>query len=131
MAASKSLNTATNMTPSIHGASTLPTGFWSVTLSVQRSVLNTSIRPVPRKLQNIIYPYWCKHTTVAVTLPSSVRDVAVCHIQMPDALVLCIGLAYHATAYFAAASSSRMVVLTAGISPGSGQHIISAPLLRT
>jgi hypothetical protein len=131
MSACKSLNNATVVSACGCSPTALATVFRSATRIAQMSPSNTPFGPVPRSLWKTIERFLSKHNAAALTLPSSIRDASVQHIQVLDPALLSLLVAQSLVAHFAAASSSSIVVLTTGLSPGSGQHIASALLARS
>jgi len=68
----------------------------------------------------------CLHTAALPTLPSSDLDPFVHHIQTPAPTLASLSLAQWIASLLAAVSTLSMTVLTAGISSGLGQRMISA-----
>ena len=130
MAACKSLNTATVVTPCARSASALQSDFHSTTPIVQISMSKTSIRPVPSYLRKTSQPSQFEQTAAPPALPSSVWYPSVYYVQEPDPAFLFFLFAHSSMALLAAASPSSIVVLTACSSSGSGQHIVFALLPR-
>jgi len=131
MAAWESLHTATVVTPCAPSASAFGMNLWSVTPISQSSWSRNSIHPMPGQLRKNVQPSPWRHTAAAHTLQSSVRDLSIHHVQVRDPLFLSFRCVHCSATLLAAASSSSIVVLTAGFSPESGQNIICALLLRT
>jgi len=129
MAACESLNTVIVVTPCAWSASAVAMEFRSTTPTAPSSLSNTSIHPLPRSLRKTVPWSPFEHTAGAPTLLSSVRNLSVHHVKVQDPVWISLVLATSSAARFAVASSSRILVLTAGSSTGSGQHIVSA-LLR-
>lgn len=126
MATCKSPKTVTLVTLCACNAFAIANDFPSATQVANSSESNTCIRPMPRKLRNTVQMSPCKHNAASQTFPLSVRDPSVHHIHGPDPALIFILLAHRSEPLIAMASSSSIYVLTAGFTPGSGQHSVSA-----
>jgi len=71
-----------------------------------------------------------RDSAAAPSLPSSIRDPSVYHIQMPHPTLILFHFAQSSGAPLPAVSSSSIVVLAAGFSFRFGQYIVSALLPR-
>jgi hypothetical protein len=85
------------------------------------SASKTSIRLVPRYLQQVLHSSTCLHTAAVPTRPSSERDTSVHYIQTPAPTFASFSLAQHCAALSAVLLSSSIIVVTSGSSPGAGQ----------
>jgi len=84
MAAGESLKTAAVVTPCAHDASAFAMDFLSATPNAHCLPSKSSICPVPRLLRNPLQPFPFTQTAGGPTLSSSVPNLSVQHVQVPD-----------------------------------------------
>jgi len=124
----ESLNSATVGPPYTPRTSILAMSIRSRTPLVHCSVSNTFLCPVPRQLQQTVWPTPHKYTTEATTLPLSVGDRSIHQVDVPDPSMLPFLVAHSSAALLATVLTYSLVVLIAGSSPWSGPYIYSALL---